>query len=118
ASLAVAVEQVADLETASCGARERRYGMLEADARGRADGRVLLAHELERLDRPGHQLGVEADPVRPELLPEPGPFDGAPDGGEQGLFEARLEEAPASPRVARADTFVGHPEAAAGNRLV
>src|SRR5947207_2465526 len=48
-----------------------RFG--EGGARRGADRRILLQDERLRLRRPGHQLAVEADPVRAELLPEAGP---------------------------------------------
>ena len=60
-------------ERGECGVRaslENVYLRGEVRARGRADGRVLLLDELLGLERPGHELAVEQQPVRAELLPE------------------------------------------------
>ena len=64
------------------------------------------------------QLGVEADPVRVELFPEPGAINGSMDDGKEALLEWRGQEPPSRARVARADPLVRHPESTPRNRLV
>lgn len=49
---------------------ERRGRMGERRASRGADRRVLLPQKIERLGRPGHQLGIQHQPVAAQLVPE------------------------------------------------
>ena len=84
---------------------ERADSLPQANPRCCPNRRVLLAHQFECFRRPGHDLAVEAHPVRLELIPEPTPLQSTLNGCEELAFQRQVLEKPtARPRVA--DTFL------------
>src|SRR5260370_40994476 len=89
----------------------------ERGTRCRADGSVLRAQQLLRLGRPGHQLAIEAHPVRCQLVPEPGLVGGGPDAREQPRFKGLVvKEASTGSRVTNAALSLEHTEALSRDR--
>src|SRR5690242_12143681 len=69
-SLSIAIEQRRDLGVRLLRLRERADNVDQRRARGGANGRILLPNEFLRLSRPRHQLTVQTNPVRLELVPD------------------------------------------------
>src|SRR5947209_19169548 len=59
---------------------------------GGAHGRVLLLNQLARLEGPRHELAVQENPVRLELVPETGPARGGAQPLHKSSFKRRVAE--------------------------
>lgn len=109
-------EALADLAELNAAGRGRREGVDRAGERDpsrRADGRVVVAEEVAGLERPGHELGVEAEPLARERFEEAGGLAGGGDpGDERGLAGGVAEEGPAGAGVDDPLLAVFDPEAA------
>ena len=80
---------------------------------GGGHGGVLGFHQLLGFGRPGQQLGIEADPVGVEFLPETGRVQGIAQAGEEGGFEGGIgEEVAAGAGVHLADALAREAQAA------
>ena len=79
----------------------------------------MAAKEFLGLGRPGHQLGIETEPIGVERVPESAAVRGLADAMQKlRLKVAGFEESPAGARVTDADAFGNHAEALASDLFV
>ena len=102
--------QVSDIDAARRGLPGKRQGRAGSGDPGGADRSVLRVDERLGLGRPGHQFGIEAQPVGLKALPQPAPAGGVGDPRDQGRLKRIVgKEAAAGagvdhPRLAVFDT--------------
>src|ERR1700739_111852 len=63
--------QIRSIQPASCSQRENLVCRLDRSLSSCTSGCVLCAQKIFRLDRPGHYLAIDAEPVRMEFRPAP-----------------------------------------------